>query len=232
MKFAPLIATSASELVMGAATEHVRASAASDATSGPEARAVSGRAMGVATRAREDAGAVDRPTFAGCEGTHGVFPACDFACKPCYHSADANKVRDRRAAHARRGGRQMAFLRVRRGVRRQHAQLIGGEVTLLPPDDHAAALEAMRRHGRHADEHDPRRLRRRLPPAAGAATPTARAGSVGVVRGPHRLDDARPHRGRAPGDRRRSCNRHRARSARCSTGSAASTACVRTWPTT
>ena len=29
-----------------------------------------------------------------------------------------------------------------------HAQLIGGEVTLLPPDDHAAALQAMHDHGR------------------------------------------------------------------------------------
>ncbi|HUX03840.1 MAG TPA: hypothetical protein VMV53_02895, partial [Acidimicrobiales bacterium] len=29
----------------------------------------------------------------GCEGTHGVFPKCDFACTPCYHSSDANKVR-------------------------------------------------------------------------------------------------------------------------------------------
>jgi hypothetical protein len=30
-----------------------------------------------------------------------------------------------------------------------HAQLIGGEVSLLAPEDHAAALETMRRHGRH-----------------------------------------------------------------------------------
>jgi len=29
----------------------------------------------------------------GCEGTHGVFPQCDLACTPCYHSRDANQVR-------------------------------------------------------------------------------------------------------------------------------------------
>ncbi len=29
----------------------------------------------------------------GCEGTHGVFPRCNLACTPCYHSRDANRVR-------------------------------------------------------------------------------------------------------------------------------------------
>jgi hypothetical protein len=28
----------------------------------------------------------------GCEGTHGVFPRCNLACTPCYHSRDANRV--------------------------------------------------------------------------------------------------------------------------------------------
>lgn len=41
----------------------------------------------------------------------------------------------------------MATLERLRGPR-AHAQLIGGEVTLLPPDDHAEALAIMRRHGR------------------------------------------------------------------------------------
>jgi len=41
----------------------------------------------------------------------------------------------------------MALLREQRGPR-AHAQLIGGEVTLLDPDDHAAALQIMRAHGR------------------------------------------------------------------------------------
>jgi hypothetical protein len=31
---------------------------------------------------------------------------------------------------------------------RAHAQLFGGEVTLIDPDDHAAALRVMRAHGR------------------------------------------------------------------------------------
>ncbi|WP_216699810.1 hypothetical protein [Arthrobacter sp. H5] len=43
--------------------------------------------------------------------------------------------------------RQMEYLRSVRGPR-AHAQLIGGEVSLLDPNDHAAALEAMRANGR------------------------------------------------------------------------------------
>jgi hypothetical protein len=84
---------------------------------------------------------------AGCEGTHGVFPRCNLACTPCYHSRDANRVRvdgDHTLAEI---DRQMAFLREQRGPG-QYAQLIGGEVTLLSPDDHADALLTMRRHGR------------------------------------------------------------------------------------
>jgi hypothetical protein len=83
----------------------------------------------------------------GCEGTHGVFPKCNLTCLPCYHSKDANKVRvdgDHTVAEVTR---QMAFLRQERGPH-AHAQLIGGEVSLLSPDAHAAALAAMRAHGR------------------------------------------------------------------------------------
>jgi hypothetical protein len=43
--------------------------------------------------------------------------------------------------------RQMSYLRELRGPG-QHAQLIGGEVSLLSPNDHAAALAVMRKHGR------------------------------------------------------------------------------------
>ena len=83
----------------------------------------------------------------GCEGTHGVFPRCNLACTPCYHSREANRVRTDGAHTAAEVDRQMALLRDLRGPG-QHAQLIGGEVTLLSPDDHAAALDAMRRHAR------------------------------------------------------------------------------------
>lgn len=83
----------------------------------------------------------------GCEGTHGVFPACDFACKPCYHSKDANKVRVDGAHTLQHVGEQMAFLHSERGPA-AFAQLIGGEVSLLPAADHAAALEVMRANGR------------------------------------------------------------------------------------
>ncbi|MBA3408722.1 MAG: radical SAM protein [Solirubrobacterales bacterium] len=83
----------------------------------------------------------------GCEGTHGVFPRCNLACTPCYHSREANRVRVDGAHTVGEVDAQMALLRQRRGPG-QHAQLIGGEVTLLAPDDHAAALQAMIRHGR------------------------------------------------------------------------------------
>ncbi len=83
----------------------------------------------------------------GCEGTHGVFPRCNLACTPCYHAREANRVRTD-GAHTIAGvDRQMAYLRATRGTG-QHAQLIGGEVSLLDPDDHAAALATMIRHGR------------------------------------------------------------------------------------
>ena len=100
----------------------------------------------------------------GCEGTHGVFPRCNLACTPCYHSRDANQVRVDGAHTLAEVEAQMALLREVRGPS-AHAQLIGGEVTLLDPDDHAAALEIMRRHGRepmsmtHGDV-DPDHLRR------------------------------------------------------------------------
>jgi len=84
---------------------------------------------------------------AGCEGTHGVFPRCNLACTPCYHAREANSVRVDSAHTETQVDAQMAYLRSVRGTG-QHAQLIGGEVTLLGPEGHAAALEAMRRHGR------------------------------------------------------------------------------------
>lgn len=83
----------------------------------------------------------------GCEGTHGVFPRCDLACTPCYHARNANSVRTDGTHTLTEVDRQMAYLRNVRGTG-QHAQLIGGEVTLLSPNDHADALEVMRGHGR------------------------------------------------------------------------------------
>lgn len=83
----------------------------------------------------------------GCEGTHGVFPRCDLACTPCYHSRDANQVRVDGPHTVAQIKAQLALLRRVRGPR-AHAQLIGGEVTLLDPDDHAEALAIMRAHGR------------------------------------------------------------------------------------
>ncbi|MGH3199750.1 MAG: hypothetical protein ACRDNT_28390 [Streptosporangiaceae bacterium] len=83
----------------------------------------------------------------GCEGTHGVFPKCNLACTPCYHSRDANQVRVDGPHTLAQVRAQMGLLRQVRGPR-AHAQLIGGEVSLLDPDDHAAAVAIMRAHGR------------------------------------------------------------------------------------
>ena len=83
----------------------------------------------------------------GCEGTHGVFPKCNLTCSPCYHSADANKVRIDGEHTVTAVTQQMEFLRRVRGPR-AHAQLIGGEVSLLQAQDHAAALQAMHANGR------------------------------------------------------------------------------------
>jgi hypothetical protein len=85
--------------------------------------------------------------FTGCEGTHGVFPKCNFGCRPCYHAANANRVPVDAAHTIAEVDRQIAYLRARRGPA-QYAQLIGGEVSLLPAEAHAEALEVMRHHGR------------------------------------------------------------------------------------
>jgi len=84
---------------------------------------------------------------AGCEGTRGVFPRCNLACTPCYHSRDANRVAISGSHTQTEVADQMRLLRRLRGPR-AHAQLIGGEVSLLPADDHAATLQIMRDHGR------------------------------------------------------------------------------------
>ena len=134
---------------------------------GPLARVLRGlRRIEVATRPmepeREDALArrwaelpttVRTPTqmlgrrISGCEGTRAVFPRCNLACSPCYHSREANRVRVDGAHTVREVAAQMRLLRELRGPG-QPAQLIGGEVTLLAPDDHAAALQAMIDAGR------------------------------------------------------------------------------------
>lgn len=85
--------------------------------------------------------------FLGCEGTHGVFPRCNLSCAPCYHSREANQVRVDVEHTLGEVDRQMAYMRARRGPG-QHAQLIGGEVTLLGAEGHARALRVMLAHDR------------------------------------------------------------------------------------
>lgn len=113
----------------------------------PETRAALDRRWAELPEAvRTDAQALGRNAV-GCEGTHGVFPRCNLACTPCYHSRDANRVATDGEHTGEEVDRQMGLLRRQRGPR-AHAQLIGGEVSLLAPDDHAAALLTMRAHGR------------------------------------------------------------------------------------
>lgn len=83
----------------------------------------------------------------GCEGTQGVFPKCNFACTPCYHSEHSNAVRVDGFHTVTEVARQMELLQKLRGPT-GHCQLIGGEVSLLPPEDHAIALQTMRFYGR------------------------------------------------------------------------------------
>lgn len=95
---------------------------------------------------RTDAQLLGRRTV-GCEGTHGVFPRCNLACTPCYHAKEAQRVRTDGGHTVAQVDAQMAYLRTVNGTG-QHAQLIGGEVSLLPAADHARALQVMRTHGR------------------------------------------------------------------------------------
>lgn len=113
----------------------------------PAARAALDRRWSELPQAARTPAQVLGRRMAGCEGTHGVFPRCNLACTPCYHSRDANRVRVDGAHTVAQIERQMAYLRKVRGPG-QHAQLIGGEVTLLGPEDHARALAAMQRHDR------------------------------------------------------------------------------------
>jgi len=110
------------------------------------ARALARRWAELPESARTPAQLVGRHAL-GCEGTHGVFPKCNLTCSPCYHSHDANKVRVDGAHTVAEVDAQMTYLEETRGPH-GHAQLIGGEVSLLDPDAHAETLLAMRRHGR------------------------------------------------------------------------------------
>ncbi len=110
------------------------------------AAALACRWAGLPETARTPGQVLGRHAVGG-EGTHGVFPQCNLACTPCYHSRDANQVRVHGPHTLAQITAQMALLREQRGPR-AHAQLIGGEVSLLDPDDHAAALQVMRDHGR------------------------------------------------------------------------------------
>lgn len=96
--------------------------------------------------ARTPAQALGRQAV-GCEGTHGVFPKCNLTCSPCYHAEGANRVPIDGDHTVTEVSRQMAFFAAERGPH-AHAQLIGGEVSLLSAEAHAAALLAMREHGR------------------------------------------------------------------------------------
>ena len=110
------------------------------------ARALERRWAELPPDARTPAQLLGRHTT-GCEGTHGVFPRCNLACTPCYHAKEAQRIRTDGPHTIGEVDRQMRYFRQVRGPG-QHAQLIGGEVTLLGSEAHAGALEVMQRHGR------------------------------------------------------------------------------------
>jgi hypothetical protein len=129
------------------AMAHIRAAARALRPVDPEFAAVLVRRWAELPDSARTAGQVLGRHGVGCEGTHGVFPQCNLACTPCYHSRDANRVRIDGPHTLAQVREQMGLLRRLRGPR-AHAQLIGGEVTLLDPDDHAEALRVMQAHGR------------------------------------------------------------------------------------
>jgi hypothetical protein len=129
------------------AMAHIRAAARALRPVDPEFAAAMARRWAELPDSARTAGQVLGRHGVGCEGTHGVFPQCNLACTPCYHSRDANRVRVDGPHTLAQVREQMGLLRRLRGPR-AHAQLIGGEVTLLDPDDHAEALRVMRAHGR------------------------------------------------------------------------------------
>jgi hypothetical protein len=82
-----------------------------------------------------------------------VGPRRNLACTPAIYSREANRVWVDGAHTLQQVEERMALLRRERGPG-QNAQSIGGEVTLLSPGEHAAALAAMRSRAQ-ADEHVP-----------------------------------------------------------------------------
>jgi sulfatase maturation enzyme AslB (radical SAM superfamily) len=81
------------------------------------------------------------------QGTHGVFPKCNFSCRPCYHSRDANLVEVDGVHTLENVSEQMAFAQSQRG-NGVHCQLIGGEASLLPAEYLGKTLRAMLELGR------------------------------------------------------------------------------------
>jgi hypothetical protein len=85
----------------------------------------------------------------GCEGTHGVFPRCNLACTPCYHSRDANRVRVDGAHTLAEVERQMAFLRQQRGRARTRSSSAGRSAcwtpTTMPPRYRSCAATGVSR---------------------------------------------------------------------------------------
>ncbi len=114
----------------------------------------------------------------GCEGTHGVFPRCNLACTPCYHSRDANRVRvdgDHTVSQvARPDG---AAAQAARPARPRPADRRRGQPAAAGRPRRDAAGDARPRP--RANEHDPRRLRLRLPRGARARPQRARRASSG-----------------------------------------------------
>ena len=99
----------------------------------------------------------------GCEGTHGVFPRCDLACTPCYHSRDANRVRVDGAHTVPRSTAQMALLRGCAGPAERAAHRRRGHAASPTTTPRRCSYAAARAQ---ADEHVARGLRLLVPALA------------------------------------------------------------------
>ena len=98
-------------------------------------------------RLRTDPGSDAQPARRRLRGYPRGVPPVQPGTHPLLPLGDANRVAVDGSHTQREAAAQMGLLPRARGPR-AHAQLIGGEVSLLPPEDHFATLQIMRAHGR------------------------------------------------------------------------------------
>ena len=167
----------------------------------------------------------------GCEGTHGVFPACNLACTPCYHSRDANRVRvDGEHTRARGRGADGGTAGAARAPRARAADRRRGDAAAARRP--RRVLLIMRRYGRepmsmtHGDVDDDYLDRLVLGPDGRSRLDRR------LVRRALRLADVRPARHPPPAGRGVAAPLPAPVRRAVAGGCAVSTGCARSWRTT